>query len=218
MTNLLSIDTSTDYLSLAVSCGDDVVAKLHRKVPMMHSTLLVPTIAAILKKAGIALAGLDGFCISIGPGSFTGLRIGVTTVKGLSYATGKPVVAVPTLDIIAHNAIKHAGIICSILDARKGKVYACIYSSDGISLKRLSKYLLVPTADLMTMIKGYDDVLFLGDMAEKIRGINIFTRWHPRAEVAARYGATKFRAKRFVSAMTLEPLYLYSRECDIKGK
>jgi tRNA threonylcarbamoyladenosine biosynthesis protein TsaB len=217
---LLSIDTSTDYLSLAVTRGDTVIAKVHRKLPMMHSTLLVPTIASLLKKARLKLADLDALAVSVGPGSFTGLRIGVTTVKALAYAIGKPIVAVPTLDVIAHNALTHAGIICPVLDARKGKVYACVYRSDGKKLKRLSKHLLLPLEELMELLKKYDDIVFLGDMAEKIQvaaTAKTVSKWHPRAEIVARYGAEHYAKKRFVRAMDLEPMYLYSRECDIKG-
>ena len=231
---LLAIDTSTDYLSLALTRGGKVIAKVHRKLPMMHSTLLVPTIASILRKAGMKLAGLDGFCVSVGPGSFTGLRIGVTTVKGLAYVTGKPIVAVPTLDVIAANARRHVGIICPVLDARKGKVYACIYRSDGEKLRRLSNYLLLPLPELAEKLKAHENVMLMGDMIERCSNpchsnqvrltwlenmplAKIFSKWHPRAETVARYGIEQFRKGRFVKASALEPMYLYSRECDIKG-
>ena len=83
---LLAIDTSTDYLSLAVMDGEKVVARIHKKAPRSHSSLLVPMIDRILTKARLKLRSLDGFILSAGPGSFTGLRIGVATVKGLAYS------------------------------------------------------------------------------------------------------------------------------------
>lgn len=218
---LLSIDTSTDYLNIAVTRDGRIVSRIHRKMPMMHSTMLVPMIARCLKKAGSGMRDLDGFCVSVGPGSFTGLRIGVTTVKGLSYATGKPVVAVPTLDAIAYNAASHHGMICPILDARKGKVYGSIYKSDGRAIRRVSGYLLVPLVELMERLNRYDDLLILGDMADKVapaRSMKIFKgSWYPKAEIIAKIGSELFRRKRFVTASNLEPLYIYSRECDIKG-
>ena len=218
--NLLSIDTSTDYLSLAVTRDSKVIARIHRKLSMMHSRLLVPTIREILKKAKVALKSLDGFCISVGPGSFTGLRIGVTTVKGLAYATGKPIAAVPTLDVIADNARAHTGIICPILDARKGKVYACLYKSDGRQIRRISKYLLLPMVELAPRLKKYDNMILLGDMIDRLDPVDgaIFKGdWHPKAEAVARFGLELFKKKKTVSAFDLEPMYLYSRECDIKG-
>jgi len=129
---LLAIDTSTDYLSLAVMDGSDALSRIHRSEPRSHSSLLMPMIDEVLSRAKTALRDLDGFCLSIGPGSFTGLRIGVAAIKGLAVITKKPIVTVPTLDAVAENAKEFHGIICAVLDARKGKVYACIYRSDGI--------------------------------------------------------------------------------------
>lgn len=217
---LLAIDTSTEYLGLAVARDGKVIARMHRKVPMMHSTLLAPAIKTLLGKARMRVKDLDGFCISVGPGSFTGLRIGVTTVKGLAYATGKPIAAVPTLDVIAENAARHVGAICPVLNARKGKVYAAIYRSDGKTVRRLSGYLLLPLPELIEKLKDLDDIAYLGDMAEAAASSvpgKLISGWHPRAAIVARRGMELFRKKRFAKAEKLEPLYLYSRECDIKG-
>ena len=222
--NLLAIDTSTEYLSLAVTRGAKTVARMHRKSPMMHSTLLMPMIAELLKKARLKPGDLDGFCVSVGPGSFTGLRIGVTTIKGLAYSLKKPVVTVPTLDVIAENAKGFKGIICSVLDARKNKVYACLYRSDGKNLKRISDYLLVTAEELCsTPHFRAGNVCILGDGADFVLNscksvVRFEKKWHPRADVVARLGGESFAKKRFVTAEKLEPMYLYSRECDITGK
>lgn len=212
--NVLAIDTSTDYLSLAILRGDNVTAKFHKKADMRHSVLLVPMIDKLLKSSRLKLKDIDCFAISIGPGSFTGLRIGVTVVKGLAFALKKPIVAVPTLDVIANNVKDFIGVICTALDARKNKVYACLYKSDGKTIKKISKYLLLPLADLLKKIGKYDKVLFLGDIVEK----QCFGGWHPKAEIAARLGLEAFNKKKFVKPEDLEPLYLYSRECDITGR
>ena len=224
--NILAIDTSTDYLSLAILKDDRPAAKFHKKADRRHSILLVPMIGKLVKKAKLNIGKIDCFAISVGPGSFTGLRIGVTVVKGLAYALKKKIVAVPTLDVIADNAKSFKGVICPVLDARKNKVYACIYRSDGKTIKRLSKYLLLPVADLLKKVEAMrHNVLFLGDAisqifagdierAPKFRGKD----WHPKAEVVAKLGAEYFKNKKFVKAKDLEPLYLYSHECDITGK
>ncbi|MBI4974797.1 MAG: tRNA (adenosine(37)-N6)-threonylcarbamoyltransferase complex dimerization subunit type 1 TsaB [Candidatus Omnitrophica bacterium] len=213
---LLAIDTSTDYLSLAIINGDKVSAKFHKKAEREHSRLLVPMIDRLLKKTKTKLKDIDGFCVSIGPGSFTGLRIGVTVVKGLGYSLKKPIVAVPTLDAIAQNAKGFCGIICPVLDAKKNKVYACLYRSDTKRIKRISKYLLLPMEGLMDRVKRLKGkIFFLGDMDGLTRK-NI--DWHPKAEVVAKLGFENFKKKRFVNPEDLEPLYLYSRECDITGR
>lgn len=208
---LLAIDTSTNYLSLAIPDGDRILGRFHKKADMSHSSLLIPMIDKLLTKVKLKLKDIDGFCISIGPGSFTGLRIGVVTVKALAYSLKKPIVTVPTLDVIARNVKNFHGIICPVLDAKKGKVYACFYKSDGKMIKRISKYLLTPMPDLAKMTRSIKEkIVFLGDVVGA-------SDWHPRAENAAKIGLTKFKKREFVRPEDLEPLYLYSKECDIKG-
>jgi len=215
---ILSIDTSTDYLSVAITDGAKVLARYHKPSHRNHSRLLIPTISNLVKKSGLKLNDIGGFCVSIGPGSFTGLRIGVVTVKGLAYALNKPIVAVPTLDIIARSAKGFKGIVCPVLDAKKSKVYACLYKSDGAAYKKISKYLLVPAESLLKMISKYDKVLFLGDGVKLVGGEDKIKSWYPRADVAASLAIESFKKKRFVSPEKLEPMYIYSRECDIKGR
>jgi tRNA threonylcarbamoyladenosine biosynthesis protein TsaB len=220
---LLAIDTSTDYLSVAVMNGAKVIARIHRKAPRSHSSLLMPAIDAMLKKAKVPLKNIDGFCISVGPGSFTGLRIGVATVKGLAFCTKKPIVTVPTLDVIASNAVTRRGIVCAVLDARKGKVYACVYRSDGTKVRKISAILLTEAGALLKKLQGYDTVSLVGDYAERLAGMasgmKIATaRWHPRPEVVGRLGGEAFKKRKFVSPEKLEPLYVYSKECDITGR
>lgn len=208
--NILAIDTSSAYLSLAVMKDGKIAGRLHKKAAMAHSSILVPSIDKILKKAKLKIKDIDVFAISIGPGSFTGLRIGVTTVKGLAYSLKKKIATVPTLDVIARNAKNFRGIICPVLDARKNKVYSCIYKSDGKFIKKISPYLLLPMEELKKKLASYDKIYFLGDMIGS-------KFWHPRAEIVVELALEEVRKKHFVSPEGLEPMYLYSRECDIKG-
>lgn len=214
--NILAIDTSTNYLSIAVLKGVKTVS-FHKDARMRHSILLVPAIAGLLKKAGLKPEDIDYFAVSTGPGSFTGLRIGVTVVKGMAYAMNKRVIAVPTLDVIAGNALSFKGVVCPVLDARKGKVYACIYRSDGKGIKKISKYLLLPMNDLLNKTNKYDKVLFLGDVPVPGTGKGKTVSWHPKAVTVARLAMKDILKKRFVKPEDLEPMYLYSRECDITG-
>lgn len=211
---ILAIDTSTDYLSLAILKGGRIVRKLHKKADRRHSILLVPTIEKLLKEERLKIRDVDCFAISVGPGSFTGLRIGVTVVKGFAYALKKRIVAVPTLDVIAQNVKNFKGVICPVLDARKNKVYAAIYKSDGQVIKRVSKYMLLGADELLNRLSKYDKVIFLGDTANN----NFNKDWRPRADTVARLGAEYFKNKKFVKAEDLEPMYIYSKECDITGR
>lgn len=170
---------------------------------------------------------VDLFCISIGPGSFTGLRIGVTVVKGLAYAIGKPIVAVPTMDVIAWNAKKHRGILCPVLDARKNKVYAAFYRSSEGGIKRISDYYLLPVAELLKKLEEFqtEKIVFLGDGAHYICAQssgryseeNCVEKWHPKADVVAQLGMELFKNNKITNCEKLEPFYIYSKECDITG-
>jgi tRNA threonylcarbamoyladenosine biosynthesis protein TsaB len=218
---ILAIDTSTDYLSIAVTDGARTLARFHRKVGRRHSDLLIPTIKRLIKECGLKLKDIEGLSVGIGPGSFTGLRIAVTTAKGLAHALRIPVVTVPTLDAIAANAGRFRGNICPVLDARKGKLYACLYRSDGKDIKRIWKYLLLTAGGLAEKISG-KNALLLGDGMETVKKTGIkfsngIEYWQPRAETIGRLALTDFRNRRFTKPEDLEPLYLYSRECDIKG-
>jgi len=209
--NILAVDTSSVYLSLAVMKNGKIVSRLHKKAAMAHSSILVPSIDKVLKAARLNIKDIDVFAISVGPGSFTGLRIGVTTVKGLAYSLDKKITAIPTLDVIARNAKKFQGIICPILDARKGKVYSCLYRSDGKYVKKISPYLLMTMGELKAKLAKYDKIYYLGDMIGS-------KNWFPKAEIVAELALEEIKRKHFVSPEGLEPMYLYSRECDIKGR
>jgi len=228
---ILYLDTSSKFLSLAVAKGDKVLAQTHRKLDRKHSLQLVPLIDKILKKAKISLKGLDGFCVSKGPGSFTGLRIGVTVIKALALALGKPVVAIPSLDILAENAKKIRNSkpenICTLVDARQNKVYACLYKRANGRIRRKSGYLLMNFAELLKKLKG--EVLFLGDgisvYADEIKKIKkmkpVFadeSLWYPRAQAAISLGIERFKKGKTEDVNNLKPLYLYLRECQIKQR
>ena len=138
---VLGIDTSTPCASVGLADDGGVISEYLLNVPVTHSERLLAAIHFVLKEAGCAMEALDGWAISLGPGSFTGLRIGVSTVKGLAYATGKPVVGVPTLDGLAAQISPTPYLICPILDARKKEVYTAFYRYNQENLLvRLSDY------------------------------------------------------------------------------
>jgi tRNA threonylcarbamoyl adenosine modification protein YeaZ len=216
---MLALDTSTSHLTIALMDGEKLLAEFHERVDRNHSTLLIPMIDKVLKKAGAKLKDVGGFCIGVGPGSFTGLRIGIATVKGLAYSSGKPIVTVPTFDAVARNAAGFEGVICPVLDARKNKVYACLYKSGKNGIKRISKYLLLSAGELMKMTEKYDKIFFLGDGVKLIaRPENETFAWYPRAEIIGKLALEDIKNKKFTTPEKLEPMYLYSKECDITGK
>ena len=222
---VLGIDTSSKNLSVAIVENNKLLAEFNGKVHLRHSQDLIPTIKSLLKTSGFKLEDLDGFALSIGPGSFTGLRIGVSTVKGLSLALPKPIAAVPTLDVIAGNFSADAPNICAVVDAKKNKIYACIYARESGTIKRKSDYLLVTPEELLKNL--HNTVVFLGDgiACYRERIVNQvptarFTEeklWFPKASVVASLGLEKLSKGETVSGDELVPMYLYSRECSIRG-
>ena len=124
---ILGIDTSTPIGSVALIVDDNIVAEHTLNIVQAHSSRLMPAIDAVLKWGEITPDDLDGCAVGIGPGSFTGIRIGVATVKSLCYAVDKPIIGVSTLEAIAYNLRWTTGLVCPILDARRSEIYGAIF-------------------------------------------------------------------------------------------
>ena len=124
---LLAVETATQHQSVAVLDGQAVVACSDQDARGAHAKWLVPTIDRVLASEGLTLSDLDGLAVSIGPGSFTGLRVGLATMLGLRVVTGLPLVAVPTLEAMAWNLRSADRPLCPILKCRRGEVYWALY-------------------------------------------------------------------------------------------
>src|SRR5574340_111067 len=119
---VLGIETATKTGGVALINEKGVIAEYTSNIEVTHSERLMANVDRLLKDTGIALADVEGLAVSIGPGSFTGLRIGIATIKGIVLATGKPVAAVPTLAALAWNVPHAAHAVCPLLDAKKKEV------------------------------------------------------------------------------------------------
>lgn len=220
---ILAIDTSTKYLSLAVADCDKILAGFNEREAMKHSSMLMLAIDGVLKKSNLKLKNIDAIALSIGPGSFTGLRIGVAACKGINLALGIPIIDVPTLDVIAYNFINEKeNILCPLIDAKKEKVYSCFYEKGSDKLNRLSDYILTDISTLLgkinkpTVVFG-DGVKLYGDYCRKNRFVRISEKdWFPKAGVVARLGFLKARKKEFADSDKLVPMYLHSKYCQIR--
>ena len=157
---ILGIDTSTPIGSVGLIDGERFVAEHTLSIVKAHSSRLMPAIDQILKWADLTAHDLDACAVGIGPGSFTGIRIGVGTVKSLCYALKKPIIGVSTLEAIAYNLRYTDKLICPILDARKDEVYGAVFRG-GESLVRQSDDLCVPIETLLSQID--DPAIFVGD-------------------------------------------------------
>ncbi len=158
---ILGIETSTKTGSVAVVSEEGVIAQYSLNIEITHSERLMATVDRVLKDTGLAIADMRGFSVSAGPGSFTGLRIGISTVKGLALATDKPIAAVQTLQALAWNLPVAAHPVCPLLDARKNEVYTAVYRYDGAALVLLRPETAMPVATLADEIIG--KTIFTGE-------------------------------------------------------
>jgi len=143
---VLAVETSTLAGGAALLDGELVVGEYALDVSVTHSERLMGAIDRLLTDAGWTVRDLEGLAVSVGPGSFTGLRIGLSTVKGLALALSIPIVAVPTLDAMAALLPFAALPVCPVLDARKREVYASLYRWDGAGMHRVWEYLAIAPA------------------------------------------------------------------------
>jgi len=125
--NILAIESSGRTASACVTRNGEMLASEYVDIGTGHATTLLPLVQKVLTRVGLALTGVDMLAVSVGPGSFTGLRIGVAAVKGLAWAAGIPCIGVSTLAALAAMHETHDGIIVSALDARRGQVYAAVF-------------------------------------------------------------------------------------------
>jgi tRNA threonylcarbamoyladenosine biosynthesis protein TsaB len=157
----LAIDTSTDLLSVAVRT-EEGVAEASLDLGLRHAEKLVDLVDICLTRAGIAAQDLDLVACAAGPGSFTGLRIGFSTAKGMALALGKPYVAVPTLDCLAWGLDFFPGAVLPVIDGKKGRLYTAIYEKG----ERRSDWLDISLEGLLPLLDTYSEVLVTGPDAE----------------------------------------------------
>jgi tRNA threonylcarbamoyladenosine biosynthesis protein TsaB len=161
---VLSVDSATESASCAILEDNRLLGEISFNYKKQHSVILMTMVESLLKNLALNINDIDGFIVSKGPGSFTGLRIGIATVKGLSQGAGKPFLGVSSLDALAYNMAFTSGIICPILDALRGNVYTALYKFKGATLERISDYLVISIEELITLLKEYSEpYTFIGD-------------------------------------------------------
>jgi tRNA threonylcarbamoyladenosine biosynthesis protein TsaB len=151
---ILAIDTSTPSLSVAVTDRRGLRAESTVRLGASHAGAVLPSVRWVLSAAGCGLSELDAYGVCVGPGSFTGLRIGLSTVKGLAAASGKPVVGISALDALAAQCPAGEGWICSMLDARKREVYFSVYRRVGAALEKSGEDRVDPPARAVAGLAG----------------------------------------------------------------
>jgi tRNA threonylcarbamoyladenosine biosynthesis protein TsaB len=211
---ILCIETATKICSVSLCHNGDLIEKKESSEEKSHSTLLTVFIEDILRHSGIKANSLDAVAVSRGPGSFTGLRIGVSAAKGIAYATDIPLIAVPTTELMYHGGrlTGEYDFYCPMIDARRMEVYTAVYDNKGNEIKSIGAEII--REDTFSDILGRGTVLFFGDGAEKCsRIVN-----HPSAFFNASFRISSeymckpaheaFNNKHFEDVAYFEPFYL----------
>ena len=210
MARILLLETSAATLSVALAEDGKVVQERVCTEPRQQASLAAPLVKEVLDAAGLTVAVCDAVCVSKGPGSYTGLRVGVSTAKGLCFGAGIPLLSVGTLDILAHSAA-FAGKIVPMIDARRMEVYTAVFSPEGKQLTEVEAKVIGPDSFADELAAG--PMLFIGDGALKCKDVltspNAFFRQaDPLASAMAPLAEAAWQENRFEDVAYFEPFYL----------
>jgi tRNA threonylcarbamoyladenosine biosynthesis protein TsaB len=217
---VLAVETSSLAGGVALLDDERLIAEYVLDVSVTHSERLMAAIDRVLGDARWTPRMLDALAVAVGPGSFTGLRIAVSTVKGLAMALGVPIAAVPTLDAMAATVPWAALPVCPVLDARKGEVYASLYRWGGEGMRREWDYLALAPDALAARLS--EPVILLGDGAAVVRSPHARAvpppRRAPSPACVGALGLERLRRGDTVAAAALEPIYLRPSEAELKRR
>lgn len=209
---VLAVDTSSSVATVAIMDIRGLLGEYTLNHGKTHSQKLVPMIDRIMADLELTPADIDIYAASSGPGSFTGLRIGITTVKAMAFASKKPVISIPSLDALAYNIPVTDNLICPIVDARNNQVYTSLYEYKNNLQINLMEYMGVPIEELAGIIKGKNkNVVFIGD-AVKLHKDFLKTELGDRCDFAPQY-LMQQRASAVAELALLKALNGHTEDC-----
>ncbi len=222
---VLGIDTATSRASAGLWADGSVVAEQHAS-SRNHAASLLPLIDAVLSTADWRVDSIDVLAVSAGPGSFSGLRVGLSVAKGFALAAGVSVVAVPTLEALAATVADRQGLICCLLDAHKGELYRACFAAESGRLRRLSADVAVSVAVAVATMP--QPCVVVGDAVERYGEILAtalsptgtllsFPEYGPRGGAVAAWAAQHFTERGAASLSSLEPFYIRTPEVQVSN-
>lgn len=216
MTSILLIETATQYCHVSLAIDSVVIAEKSSNEQNIHAKVLHRYIQHVLEEASISMQTLDAVAVSKGPGSYTGLRIGVSTAKGLCYSLNIPLISTPTLYSIASGTLMETrdknALYCPMIDARRMEVYTALYDS-GLAEIEKTKAQVVEEHSYSTLLEKHR-IYFSGSGASKVRDIishphaSFIENIHPSGLAVASLAQQKFDEKKFEDVAYFEPFYL----------
>ena len=220
---ILGIDTTSRFLCIGIY-ENGAIYEYTVETGTKLSELITVTIKRILDNLGWGFGDVDYFACGLGPGSFTGTRIGVATMKGLGFVTQKPIIGIPSLDILAMNADDTDKVIIPAVDARRNSIYCAAFRSKNGKLAKVKPYKLLSEPEFLKQARPGSVMLgdALGAYKEKIqkhtRGITMLDKdyWYPKPRHLITLALEKIKAKKWSNAFTIKPIYLYPKDCQVR--
>jgi tRNA threonylcarbamoyladenosine biosynthesis protein TsaB len=223
---ILSVDTATPSCSVGILKAERLLAEVTSEKKQTHSRHLMKMIDAAVHMAGVRIDDMDAFAVTIGPGSFTGIRIGVSTVQGFAMALSKPVVGVSSLEALAHQAGPIPNLICPLLDARKDEVYAALYRFEKDGLRRVIEEHVSSIEHVLSRIDAPclfvgNGVQVYGDLIEEKLGTQAMFSGtilnKTRAESVARIAMQRIQTKGHENLNQLAPHYIRKSDAEVNS-
>jgi tRNA threonylcarbamoyl adenosine modification protein YeaZ len=212
---ILAIDTSTDNASLALVQGDEVLAEANWRCEQNHTVELLPHLARLLDEAKADIGSISAVVVAKGPGSFNGLRVGISTAKGLAFSLGVPIIGISSLEVLAYEHAETGLPICPIFNAGRGEIAAAVYQKNGNKWSQLVAEHITTIDALCSGITA--KTIFCGEFApqvakelkKKLKEKAVIAATNPpRARLLAELGKQRLDASDYDNAATLQPLYL----------
>lgn len=215
---ILALDSSAKSASVAILEDEKILGEFYINVGLTHSQTLLPMIKNLLENTKLDLKSIDCFAVSAGPGSFTGIRIGICAIKGIAFALKKPCIPVSTLESMSYNVINENCIVCAVMDARCNQVYNAIFEVKNGKIKRKTEDRAILIDDLEQELSKYNEkIIIIGDGADLCYNNKLYSSYVQIADESFKFQTAKsvaylarkiFLKGKIVSANELVPVYL----------
>lgn len=221
---ILCLETSSAICSVAVFDKGSLIAWEEASSINSHSNLIIPMVDAVLQEAGVGFDGLEAIAVSAGPGSYTGLRIGVSTAKGFCDSHDISLISIPTLQAMADGFVRQyglsEGLICPMFDARRMEVYCWLGDASGTMIEKVQSLIL--DEDSFKKHLELHEIYFIGNGAKKtslvLKGTkaSFYPDFQPSAKWMGPFATTKLQTRNFEDLAYFEPFYLKDSESHLK--